>query len=427
MNSMKRIVVTPSLKSTAVLMLWILGLLLVSCQDLEFPDPNGPSLAETTVQTLVTGIESGMRVDYEFYLRSVSVIGREAYYLEPADPRYTGELLGKNGSDLDPSGFLLVRSYGSRYRVVRNCNYLIAKGDVGASGFAKTIMAYQFLLNLDMTDSNGIRIDVSGSLPGPFVTKAEGLAEIVRLLDEGFSDLNAPGSTFAFTLSDGFAGFNTPSDFATFNRALKARVSVYRGDYTDALAALGLSFLDPSGPLETGVYHVYGTGLSDVTNPVYENPTATSIKLFAHPTFTGEAEAGDRRVAAKTFVRSDTTTLDFLSSNVAQTLVSSDIASFPVMRNEELLLLRAEANIGLGNIGTAEADINIVRVAAGLPGISLNSGNALDELLKQKRYSLFLEGHRWIDLRRYGRLDTLPLDRTGDKVHARFPRPSTEI
>ena len=34
----------------------------------------------------------------------------------------------------------------------------------------------------------------------------------------------------------------------------------------------------------------------------------------------------------------------------------------------------------------------------------------LDELLVQKRYSLFLEGRRWFDLRRYNRLNTLPLD-----------------
>ena len=42
----------------------------------------------------------------------------------------------------------------------------------------------------------------------------------------------------------------------------------------------------------------------------------------------------------------------------------------------------------------------------------------LDEILRQKRFSLFAEGHRWVDMRRYGRLNTLPLDlATGVNAH----------
>lgn len=402
-------------------------LLLVSCEELEFVDPNGPSLSQVTVQTLVTGIEAGMRVDFEFYVRSMSTIGREVYYLEPSDPRYTGELLGKNGSDLDPSGFLLVRSWGSRYRVIRNCNSLLALGDRGANGFAKTVMAYQFLLNLNMTDDNSIRIDVSGEQPGPFVSKAQAYAEIDRLLDDAITDLTAAGASFSFTLSSGFSGFDTPANFAKFNRALKARVAVYKGDFAGAVTALGASFISPGGSLGLGVFHSYGTGLADLRNPVFEVPTAASIKLFAHPSFRSNAESGDTRVTSKTVVRSESTTLDGLTSNVGITLSSSNTAPFPIIRNEELILLRAEANVGLGNILTAQGDINSIRGAAGLPPVVLTSGNALDELLKQKRYSLFLEGHRWIDLRRYSRLNTLPLDRPGDKTHSKFPRPSTEV
>jgi len=96
------------------------------------------------------------------------------------------------------------------------------------------------------------------------------------------------------------------------------------------------------------------------------------------------------------------------------------------MRNEELILLRAEANIGKGNYTAAEPDINFIRQSAGLTAVTLDANNALDELLKQKRYSLFLEGFRWIDLRLYNKLNTLPIDRTGDVVHTEMPRPSTE-
>ncbi len=398
-----------------------------ACQSKNFVDPNGPNLEQTTVQTLVTGVEAGMRNDLEFYLRDVAVIGREAFYLEPSDPRYTGELLGKKGTQMDPSGFLLVRSWSSRYRVIRNCNTLIAKGDVGANGFAKTIMAYQLLLNLNMTYNNGIRVDVAGANPGPFVTKDAALDAISALLDDGKKDLDAAGATFNFKLSDGFADFNTPASFAKFNRGLKARVSIYQKNYAAALTALSQSFLDVSAPLTKGVYLSYGTGAGDQLNPVYEVPTATSIKLFTHPSFVADAEAGDTRVAAKTLKRSEATTIDSLTSDLAQTLVSGPTAPFPIIRNEELILLRAEASIGNNDLVTAQTDINFIRAAAGLGPVVLTPATALDELLKQKRYSLFLEGFRWIDMRLYGKLGQLPIDRPGDLVHESMPRPSTEI
>ena len=112
------------------------------------------------------------------------------------------------------------------------------------------------------------------------------------------------------------------------------------------------------------------------------------------------------------------------------------VAPFPIIRNEELILRRAEANINLGNLAAAEADINLVRQVSGQLGpVTLSAGNALDQVLHELRYSLFNEGHRWIDLRRYGRLNTLPLDRGlndagdgrgPDVVIPQMPIPSAE-
>jgi len=50
----------------------------------------------------------------------------------------------------------------------------------------------------------------------------------------------------------------------------------------------------------------------------------------------------------------------------------------------------------------------------------------MDEIAKQRRYSLFAEGHRWIDMRRWGRLAELPKDRPNDDVWEKFPRPGSE-
>jgi hypothetical protein len=49
-----------------------------------------------------------------------------------------------------------------------------------------------------------------------------------------------------------------------------------------------------------------------------------------------------------------------------------------------------------------------------------------DEILFQRRYSLFGEGHRWIDVRRFDRISELPNDRAGDTVPESVPVPANE-
>jgi hypothetical protein len=65
--------------------------------------------------------------------------------------------------------------------------------------------------------------------------------------------LAAGGGAFPFALPSGFTGFETPATFVLFNRALRARVAVYTGDYAGALTALAGSFLNTGGPLDQGV------------------------------------------------------------------------------------------------------------------------------------------------------------------------------
>lgn len=427
----------PKKKSTSIYAAEVvLGVMLtlalssVGCE-MDFPNPNAPIVEDVTIQSLVAGAEAGMRIDYAIYLRAVSIFGREAYYFEPADPRYTGELLF---GTLDPGGFLVNRTWSARYRTVANCRFLLDKASglsgaekAGVEGFAKTIMAYQLLLNLNYMYDNGIQLDFSGSLTTAFVSRATAFQTIASLLDEANTSLGAAGSSFPFKLSSGFSGFDTPAGFAQFNGALRARVAVYQQNYTEALTALSTSFLNTAGDLDRGAYLVYGTGLGDQLNEVYEDPSAPFVKLMAHPSFATDAEAGDARLSSRTAARTDPTTFDNLTSNRAVAITSSSTDPLPIIRNEELILLRAEANIGLGNFATAETDINILRAAAGLTPVTLTAANALDQLLYEKRYSLFLEGHRWVDMRRYGRLSQLPIDRAGDAVVTQMPIPETEV
>jgi hypothetical protein len=100
----------------------------------------------------------------------------------------------------------------------------------------------------------------------------------------------------------------------------------------------------------------------------------------------------------------------------------------PIIRNAELLLLRAEARIQTGALDDATDDLNVIRNAAGLPDYdgAITQAALTDEMLRQRRYELYGEGHRWVDMRRYDRLDALPIDREGDDVWTQFPIPANE-
>ena len=189
--------------------------------------------------------------------------------------------------------------------------------------------------------------------------------------------------------------------------------------------------MDLAGDMNTGVYHAFGTGGNDQRNPLFYVPNSDLFTV--HPSWLADATAGDLRVDAKTTpLDPDEITLpvvlDGLSGNVQVTIFSSDTDPFPMIRNEELLLIYAEAQVGQ-NVNEALAAINAVRNAADIGNYTGATDNAslIDEILYQRRYSLFGEGHRWVDLRRFNRLDEIPLDRAGDVVHVQFPRPVLEM
>ena len=268
--------------------------------------------------------------------------------------------------------------------------------------------------------------------PAPFQTNAAGFQHVVDLLEQAKAELQAGGSAFPFSLPSGFNGFNTPATFLTFNRALLARVEVYRSNFAGALTALSESFINPLA-LNLGVYMDYGTGAGDLANPLSIDPQQG--ENFAHPSLETGAQLQvdgvtlDQRFVDK-IVKRPPLSNNGLTSDLGWIRYPSPGTPIPIIKNEELLLLRAEANIGLGNLGAALPDINLVRQQAGnLPPLGdLGTPDAaITELLYNRLYSLMFEGgHRWIDARRYGRLNTLPVDRPDDLIFSTLPIPTDE-
>jgi hypothetical protein len=345
-------------------------------------------------------------------------------------------LLGASNGTLSGSNFYISTPWASRYRVVKNCNTLIDAATnttlatdaqkKAYTGFAKTIEAYQLLMNLNLTDSNGIRVDVANADNlGPIVDYNAALTTISGFLDDGKNDLT--GADVAFPLA-GFGQFSDAAGLVKFNRALAARVDVYEKKWSDALTALNESFFDLNGDLTTGVYHVFGTGSGDQLNPAFIPQNQNGEVRVAHPSFAADILPNDNRIGKATLRTSTASIPAGLSSNRDVWVYTSSTAPIPIIRNEELILIYAEANIQLNIFDDAIKALNIIRTKHGLANYSgAQTQTALiDEMLYERRYSLYFEGHRWVDMRRYNRLNQLPLDRPDDNVWSEFPLPVTE-
>jgi starch-binding outer membrane protein, SusD/RagB family len=430
-------------KNTTIYRLLLLGgvLSLCACHK-DYGDLNEPTVQAFTtnatvaeLNNLVSGTESGLRNNLALYLDDLGIIGREMYHFSASEPRYVTDLLGASGATLSGSNFYITNTWASRYQVVKNCNILeqaatstslISAQEVsGYLGFARTIKAYQLLLCLNQTDSNGIRINVSDpNNLGPFVQPADALTAIAALLDSAQTDFS--NATIDYTLAS-FGNFTDAAGLLQVNRALAARVAVYRQNWAEALTDLSASFFGLGQDLSLGAFDVYGTGSGDQLNTFFIPQNQTGEIRVAHPSYATDIEAGDDRIGKAT-LRAAVASLDGLSSNRDIWVYTSSTAPVPIIRNEELILIYAEANIQTMDLTDAVTALNTIRNAHNLPNYSgpVTQAALLTEMLNQRRYSLYCEGHRWVDLRRYNLLSTLPIDRPGDQVWTEFPLPVTE-
>jgi hypothetical protein len=149
---------------------------------------------------------------------------------------------------------------------------------------------------------------------------------------------------------------------------------------------------------------------------------------LSHPSYEEDIEGGDDRIGKAT-LRNTPATKDGLTSDRDVWVYQSSTANIPIVRNEELILIYAEASIQNGDFDNAITAINVIRTKHGLEEYSNSEpskDDLINEMLNQRRYSLFYEGHRWIDMRRYDKFGELPLDRPGDQVWSALPIPLTE-
>jgi starch-binding outer membrane protein, SusD/RagB family len=432
------------------------------------PNLNNPNVSDfstitnlSQVQALATGVLRADRVQNENEILYGETIGRDGMRMTGSEPRFVTELLG---TSINPSDFLGGALWP--YATIRLANIGIHgiaaadsvavpelgnKGKAATIGFIQTFKALTYLRAVETHDTTGAPIDVDidpTAPPAPLRCNRDVLVYVAALLDTAATNLAAGGTSFPFSLADGFNGFDTPATFRQFNRGLAAKVDVYLAfrDYAtggiatidqveldSAQAALTASFMVQSAAdLEMGPAHNYSTGTGDATNALFDGTPATTA-YRANPRVIAEAEPNDQRVPRKTTATAEIT-LKAESSSVAFTLYTTQTTPTKLMTNKELLLLQAEVNWGKGNYPAALAQANFVRTHDG--GLVADTASAPDSVLSrilyEKRYSLLWQsGDRWLDARLFGKLNGsnppvgLGLERGNPPLKA-FPIPTNE-
>jgi starch-binding outer membrane protein, SusD/RagB family len=420
----------------------VLGALVfvVSCTDEEIPNYNNPVIpsvvpSAAALQSQVTGIAAGDRENHAFQILIMETMGRDAYRIDAADPRYINNPLGQ----FNPSAFVTNFLWNSHYRTVRSANELVSSiagsgfstaEKAGARGYAQTMKALQYIRLIEMRDTIGIPIALGQGALDPIRCKPAVLAYISALLDSAATDLAAAGATFAFVLPGGFSSngaFDTPAGFLKFNRGLKGKNDVYRGFATfaktgaidaaalnAAITAIDASYASMAGNFRDGVYHIYSTASGDLLNQNFD----ASVHR-ANPKVISEAEPGDLRLSKVRRDPAQNLSTEGVASDVLFTIFSGPTAPIPLLINEELLLVRAEALWGLNRDAEALAIVNAVRTRSGgftAPKTLASFLTRLDllrEILRQKRYSLLYESpSRAVDYRMFGLWNELGAERT---------------
>lgn len=407
-------------------------------------DPNFPSVGsvqtnatKAQLDALAIGQIAAARDGLATYLQVVGTLGKEIFNFNSTESRWMTELNGLR--PIDNSAFYngATTAFGLP---IRHANITIASLNAttsvtdqqknGYRGLANTFKGLAMLYQLNVQYTNGIRLNVEDPFkPSKPVSYAESLAGIAKVLDEGATQLDAAGAAFPLSLPSGYAGFNTPANFKKFNRAIALRVAVYQKDWNKAAALLPQTFYSATGDLNTGPKHSFNATPPDVQNPLLNTST---VRIVAIQKIIDDAEKGDTRVAAK--VREQTPALSYTSGLTYATKYLTNVytgANDPVsiIRNEELVLIGAEIAAQQGNPTEATRLINIIRKAAGLADYSgaTTKDALINAILKERLYSLFYEGHRWIDMRRNDKLGEIHLPVAGMKVLERLERPVAEV
>lgn len=429
--------------------------------DLPTVDQLSGPLTGPALQFIATGALAQDRAsaDVFAYATEAGIFARDVFRIDASEPRFVQETLGGNP---DPGSFTGGGAWAGYYVAIRAENTILkALGNVAPNqftaaqvtatrGFIRTLKALEYWRVIEMHDSVGAVIQNDDpTVVSDIKCKATVTAYIAALLDSANTDFTAAGgtTTLPFALPSGFTNFgrdySVVSNLVLFNRGLKGKVDFYRGldrknptpalfptaiaELTQALSGAAPGAVPPA-TFKSGAYYVFVPGGAENTPNIISDS-----KMGLNPKVADSVQAGDTR-ASKIVPRTPTSGFGLATSitySGAVATTANQSAPLGILRDEELVLLRAQAENEAGQLANAILDINDVRTNYGLAAVApANKTAAINAVLYEKRYSLLFEGpQRLDDLREYGRLNATYFapETSTDPYNAALPIPRGEL
>lgn len=329
--------------------------------------------------------------------------------------------LFQGGEQVNPTNNSIVLSFWTNSnKVIYDANNVLTYApELADKNYASGLIAYASifkalaLTNLAMfweqaPDTTGVNVG--------FITNTQALNKALDVVNNALATISANAISASF-LSNIPAGIDIPNTL----QALKARLSLYTGNYAQALAAANAVDLTKTSTLNFDLQSL---------NPIFETAASTNNVFQPLDSTMGlpvslEPDLADKRVPFYIYIGSNP------RYRIGGFGATSTIG-WPVYLPGEITLIKAEAYarqatpdlvnalIELNKVITKEPADDPFGVGAGLPPSgTLTQPQLLEEIYRQRAIEMYMSGLRLMDSRRFNR----PV---GERKRSYLPYPNQE-
>jgi hypothetical protein len=409
--------------------LLFVGLLFTSCEDAYNVEPDDEIL-ESNAITSVADLEKAAIALYGTVSGS-NLISYSSRFTDdlrlPADNR--GQGVQVHTWDINSGSNSPTNIWFNLYNVINRANRILNIIDaIPAQTVDEVIqkdrikaecLGLRALSHFDLLRSFGVSYDGDSSELGvPNIDYVVVLQQPSRnTVAENYNFINADINA-ALGLLDANYTDNTRLTVNALN-ALQARVALYQGDYATAISAA--SQVISNVPLATA------TEYPDIWTDASENEVVFKLKrttgdgavgtLFQDTNgdvfFTMSNDILFRLLATSTLDPRFGVCLDLATATIAVptigkylgTAANFGLNDIKVFRTSEMVCIRSEAYARTGELALSSEDMNLLGVNRGYAGTAAfaTTAEALTVIEDVRRIELAFEGHRYYDMRRYGK------------------------
>ena len=398
------------LKYKIITLLAAVPLLLISCKK-DYTDPSRATEDQVFSSPKgLTGVVVGLQRVYtagraSSLYNSVTINGLTTNELFVVNTGNQGELeIQTGGTTVTGNNSMLLTYWTSNNKVIYDADLVLTNAATLADkNYAAGLIAYASIFkalsigNLAMywekvPDGTGTNV--------AFIDRIDGYKRAVQVLNDAIAFVNANPISASF-----IANVPTGIDIPNTLQALKARYSLFAGNYTDALAAANAVDLT-----KKSTFNFDATNL----NPIYEIATATNNVVQPKDSTLGlpvpiQPALNDGRIP---FYLSINTTIAprFRIAGFG----AATTTQFPVYLPGEIILIKAEAYaratvpdlvngaLELNKVVTKNNDIYGVNANQPIVVVATQA-ELLTQIYKNRSIELYMSGMRLEDQRRFGR------------------------